>query len=464
MASGYKRRIMVKAILDNKLRIKKSDLTQEQLRTIREKFSFLVNNESVQLHQVTEHLVILPPNVSYVKEFIPDLEVKDIRKFETIDSTDFNCELRPHQEQWMEDFKDFDYDAILRAATSTGKTFAMMKLQSILKVPMLFVAYQTTHLNNMMREIEEHHQEANCVKITGKWDGQLSDFNFCTVQLLAKRPDIAEMLSDRGIIVLDEAHLILGGEQFRNALYNISCKYKIAMSATPDVKEDGFIQAAWSGSIVTTDESNAIPVTVLPIKLNFPSEFEYMGGDAITKKKAYGLHKPFVKSLMDSVEHLVKDRGRSIMIYNDLNTTQETYKEMCDKIGIDARVVNNNTDKKDLPKILKEFEEGKFQVLINGIMIRESTSINRLSVIILTSPINCDSLHNRNGLSQLYGRLKRMKESVSTHKKVFIDLIFSGFESQYYSREAVYKKTVGATIAKTIESENTNFRHILERG
>jgi len=455
---------MVKAILDNKLRIKRSDLSREQLNTIREKFSFIIKGESVQLHGVTEHLVILPPNPSFVKEIIPDIEIKDIRKFETIDSPDFDCTLRPHQEQWDKELKECEYDAILKAPTSSGKSFYVLKKQADMKVPALYIAYQTTHIVNMERDISKHHPECRYQRITGDWDGELKDINLCTIQLLNKRPDIVEKLSNRaGLLFLDELHLILGGEQFRNTLYGLSIKYKIALSATIDVKEKGFTKAAWSANIVDTEDFNIVPIIVIPILLQFDPIFDIMGGNATDKKRAYGMEKKFIRSLTDGVEHLVKDRKRHIMVYNDLNETQEAYKKVFEKKGIRSAVINNNTVKKDVPKILSDFEDGLYDSIISGVMVRESVSIYKLSVIVQTAQIDASEFHNKNGLEQATGRLRRLDENICPHKKVVIDLIFSGMENKFHSRKAVYESIQGVKVLDIIESKSTDFRYILER-
>ena len=83
--------------------------------------------------------------------------------------------------------------------------------------------------------------------------------------------------------------------------------------------------------------------------------------------------------------------------------------------------------------------------------------------MIQTAQIDATEFFNKNGLEQASGRLRRMDESICPHKKVIIDLIFSGMENKFYSRKAVYESIQGVRVLDIIESKSTDFRYILER-
>jgi len=453
---------MVKAILDNKLRIKKSDLTQEQLRTIRDKFNFDVKNDMIQLYTYKDGYIVLPPNPSYI-DF--DLDVDDRRIAPYIESPKCSISPKDHQIEWERQLEECKYNAVIESGTGTGKSAFLLYLQNKLQTPLLFVASQTSFLINFKNEVIKFYGNALLVtNIDSKWDGRPAPFMLVSVQLLNRRKDIQAKLYDQcGIVASDEIHKLAGGK-FREAIQSVRPKYRIGLSATPIVKVKNFTQACFSSNFVRTLDTNIVPISILSFYLQFDPYYDIMGGDFMARKKEYTTNKRFIRSLAEGVEHIVKDRKRHCLVYSDLGDAQRAYKEAFDKRGIKSVIVNKDSTKDEVIQILKDFEAGKIDIVISGVMMVESVSLYKLSVIIMTTQIPARSLGGRNSIVQLLGRLRRFDEDICNHSKIFIDLTFSSFDKYYQSRIPVYNEVEGVKILKQIKSENTDFAHYIKKG
>ncbi|KAI9696213.1 MAG: hypothetical protein M1836_005766 [Candelina mexicana] len=75
------------------------------------------------------------------------------------------------------------------------------------------------------------------------------------------------------------------------------------------------------------------------------------------------------------------------------------------KHGIDARMVHGNTPPYERHRILKEFKEGKFPVLLNCGVFTEGTDIPNIDCVLLTRPTR-----SRNLLVQMIGRGMRLHD------------------------------------------------------
>ena|GEM_PF-4342376 len=452
---------MIKAILDNKLRIKKSDLTREELNLIREKFSFEIQNDMIQLYSYEDDYIALPPNPSYI-DF--DLDIDDRRVAPYIESPKADIVPRDHQVEWIRQLKKFDYNGIISAHTGMGKSAGIIYIQNILKTPMLFISSQNPYIISFQKELKKFYGDKDVsVRVDKDWNGEIKPFMMISVQFLNMRKDVQKKLYDSvGLIVTEEQHK-LAGEQFREAIYSLNPSYRIGLSATPEVKVKNFTSAAFSPNFISSEDMNVVPMTLIPIHLQFSPEMDIMGGDFMSRKKNYMNNKSFVSSLSKAVSHIVKDRGRGCLVYNDLNSSQETYKKSFEKLGLKTKVVNKDTSNSEVGIILEEFEKGLIDVLVSGKSLVEGISLYRLSVIIITNQLPANSQGGKNSLIQLVGRNRRKNDEVCNHKKIVIDLIFSSFEKYYESRKPVYKAVEGLKFVKELHSENTDFDHILKR-
>lgn len=462
---------MVKAILDSKLRIKISDLSQEQKDIIRENFEAVVQDDIIQLYRREEGYYILPANPEYVYKLGIELDIEDRTVAPFISSPEFQYTLHSHQQEWDRQFEKVEYRGILQAGTGNGKSFYAIYLQHKLQTPVLIIANRTFFLENIKKEIEEF-SNGDYTIINSKWDGTINRFMITSVQQLVTNPDIINKLYGKiGCIVGDEIHLLMGG-RFREVLNSFNVKYKVAMSATPESKSKGFIKKVFSSNIIQTEDVNNTEINVLPIYLNFPSEYSMMSGSHHATRRHYGLNKDYIRAMKEGINHLVNERGRQILIYANVIETQETYKKICDELGIKSIVVNSNTSKSEVNSILEDFENEKYQAIISGSSLTEAVSLYKLSVILYDgqgSPDGSDTKQGiRNTLEQLPGRLRRKKKEICNHSKIFIDLIWSeGCNQKHINawkhRKKLYESLNGMKVLKMLKSNNVSWKYILDR-
>jgi superfamily II DNA or RNA helicase len=95
--------------------------------------------------------------------------------------------------------------------------------------------------------------------------------------------------------------------------------------------------------------------------------------------------------------------------------------------GISNIIFNSNTDKSRYAEYLKEFDEGKIQVVIGGSALVEALSLYKLSLI-----IDCDLSLSPNGIEQLIGRLKRYNPEICDKQKFYLKIIYKNISEKKF--------------------------------
>jgi late competence protein required for DNA uptake (superfamily II DNA/RNA helicase) len=137
-----------------------------------------------------------------------------------------------------------------------------------------------------------------------------------------------------------------------------------------------------------------------------------------------------LEKLQNSVADLVQfgtDNNRGVMVYSTTMEFQQKVSALLTEKGISNVIFNSNTDKSRYAEYLKEFDEGKIQVVIGGSALVEALSLYRLSLIIDT-----DLSLSDNGIVQLVGRLKRKNPEICDKQKVYMKLIYKNISEKKF--------------------------------
>ena len=148
--------------------VKFGDLSRE-LRQNLCKFYFFTEKNSYSEKPATINLVSLvefggekylkfPSNESYFKDCIEKigLEVGNITDFrcdKKLEGFNSNITLRDNQIDMVKQLEACDYNGLITARTSAGKTVLSLKLAEILQVSMLFVVPRVSLMDNLLKDI-----------------------------------------------------------------------------------------------------------------------------------------------------------------------------------------------------------------------------------------------------------------------------------------------------------------------
>lgn len=216
---------------------------------------------------------------------------------------------------------------------------------------------------------------------------------------------------------------------FTSTLSSFHSKYKIGLSATLQRKDHKQIlfKDAFGSKVLVAKSENIMKPSVQIIESNFYTDATLGWGDRVTKLCNDLNYRKFIVD----IAKVYKDKGHSLLILGDRTEFLYAVGEL---LGDEAIVITGQT--KDREGIVKDIMSGKYKYTVASTKIfAEGISVNILSALILTGPINNDSL-----LEQIIGRIQRNFDGKLD--PVIIDINFCGYadRAQNESRLGFYMR------------------------
>lgn len=150
--------------------------------------------------------------------------------------------------EWNETTGDFDVSMILnfgdggvvQLPCGAGKTIIIIKLLSVLRIPMCMVVTNNGLVTQAREQLEKCLPGVRIGLVQGDiYDVEDKDVVICMLQTVYKMKQFSNYFKQRyGFLVLDEAHRMVSSE-YCAAMNNISAQYRLAVSATLDNRTDG---------------------------------------------------------------------------------------------------------------------------------------------------------------------------------------------------------------------------------
>ena len=245
-----------------------------------------------------------------------------------------------------------------------------------------------------------------------------------TLNSCKKTDRISDMLSNGEFkyILIDETHQACN--QIKTILDRINCKNSkvVGFTATPwnnDMKKiyDGFVYKKELFEMI--QEGFLIEPRCYAVETGVDlSHVRTLGGEYIQKDLAEALDTNYRNELIvNTIKEYASNRNKIILFCVSIEHAQNLA-ECCNVNGLSANSIDSTTDKKEREKVLKEFSEGKFKVLVN---------VNILSIGFDEPSVDCVVLARSTKSKMLYvqqlGRGLRL--SPKTHKKdcMIIDIV-----------------------------------------
>jgi superfamily II DNA or RNA helicase len=403
---------MPKAIITNRILL---DVTPEQAEPIKKALTYKfpvykgsgnqMGFESVRTYSTVKTGILSLPQGRI--DLIPEGHVIDDRRvYVPIELPEPKIPMRNKQVWTYEQVSD---SCFINAKVGWGKTFSALHIARKLGQKTLVVVTTLALLDQWVKEVERLYGFKPSTITGGKVDLSMP-IVIGNSQTVSKK--VSEIHDKFGTVILDEAHHC-PATTFTTIMNAMKCRYRIGLSGTLKRKDgrqimfqDYFSKTVWIPELL--DETMEPMVQVIKTGIT-------LVGDAWAKKINNLLYDiDYTKFICELVRYYT-DLGHCVLVPGE----RVEFLQRCSAIlGEDyALVIGETTDRNE---VLLELKNGKKKGLLGSRSIfSEGFSEDRLSCIILTSPINNDVL-----LEQLIGRIMRKQEGKL--QPVVVDLHFSG--------------------------------------
>lgn len=328
---------------------------------------------------------------------------------------------------------------ILSIATGGGKTVCALYAMAAMSQRTLVVVNKQSLLDQWKSEISQYLPTASVGVIAGHKQ-EICDITLATIQTLIRR----DRLDCFGLVVVDECHGV-SSKVFSKALFKVSSKYSIGLSATP-VRADGleWIFKMHLGDIVyhsATPDRRPV-VRKIPLHFDNYSVFtcERRGKTQLNYAKMISALVEMEnrnKFIVDLLRDIASQPDRKILALSERRSHLEYLHTFLSPLaglflgGMDTSELNNAKTKQIILATYSSFSEG--------------VSEKDLNTLVLLTPrkyvVNSATGRRDNGkLDQIVGRIFRKEHTVVP---LIVDLQdqFSVFRSHANSRNVFYAKT-----------------------
>lgn len=208
------------------------------------------------------------------------------------------------------------------------------------------------------------------------------------------------------VIIIDEAHHCLS-ESYQKVLSYFNQSKILGVTATPDRGDMRNLGQYFDSKVYEYSMPKAIregyltPIKALtvPLKIDM-SNVGMQSGDFKSSDIDTALD-PYLYGIAD--EMLEYCRDRKTVIFLPLVKTSQKFKDILNEKGFQAAEVNGES--KDRTEILKDFDEGRYNVLCNSMLLTEGWDCPSVDCIIVLRPTKVRSLY-----CQMVGRGTRLCE------------------------------------------------------
>lgn len=324
-----------------------------------------------------------------------------------------NITLRPYQEEARTKIRD-EWDkgnkkTLLVLPTGCGKTivFAMIAADMVKKGKrVLILAHRAELLEQAADKIRKstglicsvEKAEESCI---GSW----FMITIGSVQTLQKEKRLSRFSNEHfDVIIVDEAHHCIS-DSYQRVLNYFNTANVLGVTATPDRGDmrnlgEYFETLAYEYTLpkaIKEGYLSPIKALTIPLKLDL-SGVAMQSGDFKASDLGTALD-PYLEQIAKEMSNYCK--GRKTVVFLPLVKTSQKFTGILNQIGFNAAEVNGNSD--DRAEILKDFDENKYNVICNSMLLTEGWDCPSVDCVIILRPTKVRSLY-----SQMVGRGTRL--------------------------------------------------------
>ena len=226
-----------------------------------------------------------------------------------------------------------------------------------------------------------------------------------SVQSLMRPTRLEQFSTDHfNTIIVDEAHHCISDSYQRVLNYFEDAKV-LGVTATPDrgdMRNLGtyFDSLAYEYTLPKAIKEgflSPIKAQTIPLKLDL-SAVRQQAGDFSTSDLGTALD-PYLHQIADEMANTVMDR--KTVVFLPLIATSQKFRDILESRGFRAAEVNGES--KDRTEILQDFDDGRYNVLCNSMLLTEGWDCPSVDCIVVLRPTKIRSLY-----SQMVGRGTRL--------------------------------------------------------
>ena len=222
------------------------------------------------------------------------------------------------------------------------------------------------------------------------------------------------------VIVIDEAHHCVS-DSYQRVLQYFNTSYVLGVTATPDradLKNLGsyFDSLAFEYTMPQAIKSGyLVPIKALtvPLKIDI-SMVGISAGDFKVGEIGTALD-PYLYQIADEMVKYCMDR--KTIVFLPLIATSQKFMGILNERGFVAAEVNGSSE--DRAEILQDFEEGKYNVLCNSMLLTEGYDCPAVDCIIVLRPTKSRPLY-----AQMVGRGTRLSPETGKDHLLLIDFLW----------------------------------------
>ncbi|WP_283604489.1 DEAD/DEAH box helicase [Ligilactobacillus salivarius] len=322
-------------------------------------------------------------------------------------------ELRPYQEEArqkvQEEWKEGKKRTLLVLPTGTGKTIVFSKIieDRVKKGERVLVI---AHRGELLEQASDKLYKSTGLKTATEKAEQTSLGSFYrvvvgSVQTLQREKRLNQFPPEYfDTIVIDEAHHAIS-DGYQRVLQHFEDANVLGVTATPDrgdMRNLGsyFESLAYEYSLPEAIKSgylSPIKALTIPLKLDL-SNVKQQAGDFSTKDLGTALD-PYLEQIAEEMKK--QCFNRKTVVFLPLVKTSQKFRDILNKHGFKAAEVNGESA--DREQVLKDYEEGKYNVLCNSMLLTEGWDCPSVDCVIVLRPTKVRALY-----SQMVGRGTRL--------------------------------------------------------
>lgn len=322
-------------------------------------------------------------------------------------------ELRPYQEtarqKVQEEWEEGKKRTLLVLPTGTGKTIVFSKIieDRVRKGERVLVI---AHRGELLEQASDKLYKSTGLKTATEKAEQTSLGSFYrvvvgSVQTLQREKRLNQFPPEYfDTIVIDEAHHAIS-DGYQRVLKHFEDANVLGVTATPDrgdMRNLGsyFESLAYEYSLPEAIKSgylSPIKALTIPLKLDL-SNVKQQAGDFSTKDLGTALD-PYLEQIAEEMKK--QCLNRKTVVFLPLVKTSQKFRDILNKHGFKAAEVNGEST--DREQVLKDYEEGKYNVLCNSMLLTEGWDCPSVDCVIVLRPTKVRALY-----SQMVGRGTRL--------------------------------------------------------
>lgn len=262
------------------------------------------------------------------------------------------------------------------------------------------------HRNKLLEQA--HDKLLSACDIDASYEGKDGGDNrvvICSIQSMSRDDRLSKYNPNYfSLIIVDETHHIASPSYMKVRDYFSGAKL-VGVTATP-VRGDGHdtrIDFDVVGPEYTTQQAisdgylTPVHVKKVPLKIDI-SDVHLQGGDYSAGEVANVLNKYLVK-IAKVTSEIASDK--KTVVFVPLVSTAQKMAEIYRNVGLRAEYVSG--DRKDSDEILRKFEQGEYDVVVNSMLLTEGWDCPSVDCVINLRPTRSESLY-----TQIIGRGLRL--------------------------------------------------------